>query len=113
VSLPSFLCVAVLACALAVACADRNAVLAPQIENARPDVVANVKYVPRNWLDPPAIDVEVRPGVTKAQAVAFACESLVPLALRSGDRDLELEVWSSEGEAYWPDVDSLSPTGCP
>ena len=71
--------------------------LASRLEAAGSPIVRDVIFRPATMIDPPEVDVWLRPGVSEAQAVALWCQTIAPAGGSPFEGDLGVVVWNDAG----------------
>jgi hypothetical protein len=86
--------------------------VATRIRAAQSDLVLKVNYRPEDFIDPAVVDVYLRPGTTKAQALEVWCGVVLP----AGGEDLEgggkaVSLWDAGGNTFMtPEADCPAPS---
>ncbi len=71
--------------------------LASRLEAAGSPIVRDVIFRPKKMIDPPEVDVWLRPGVSAEQAVALWCQTIAPAGGSPFEGDLGAVVWNDAG----------------
>jgi hypothetical protein len=97
-----------LALLLLVGCAaDPGEQVANRIRATQSDLAQQVNYRPANFLDEAKIDVFLRPGATKADALDFWCRVVIPAGGSANYRDvIAVSLWDTGGNTFMtPETD--------
>lgn len=76
---------------------DPGRALASRLEAAGSPIVRDVVFRPKTMIDPPEVDVWLRPGVTEEQAVALWCQIIAPAGGSPFEGDLGAVMWNDAG----------------
>jgi hypothetical protein len=76
---------------------DPGRALAMRLQAANSPLVREIVFRPQTFIDPPEVDVWLRPGATEAQASALWCEVIAPAGGSPFEGDLGVVVWNDAG----------------